>query len=47
MEKLFEDIVFQLSHNKGTSIEVLCDVSKKVKKNMEILHEQVDRVTMN
>ncbi|MED4202750.1 SA1320 family protein [Neobacillus mesonae] len=46
MQLLFKDIVFQLSDEKGLSIEALCKVSKDVLKNMGALEEQVQRVTL-
>ncbi|WHY61592.1 SA1320 family protein [Cytobacillus firmus] len=47
MEMLFDDVVYQLGNHKAEAIEALCDVSKKVKGNMGILYEQVDRGTIN
>ncbi|BCB05814.1 SA1320 family protein [Bacillus sp. KH172YL63] len=46
MELLFDDIVYQLSHHKGKSIEALCEISKRLKNNMIQLRQQVDRVTL-
>lgn len=46
MDRLFKDIVFQLSDEKAIAIEALCEVSEAVKQNMVILHEQVDRGTI-
>ncbi|MFC7371097.1 SA1320 family protein [Fictibacillus iocasae] len=46
MDLLFKDIVFQMSHNKGLAIDALCDVSEKVKYNLVMMHEQVDRGTI-
>ncbi|MGM0854046.1 MAG: SA1320 family protein [Bacillota bacterium] len=46
MEMLFDDIVYQLSHHKGKSIQALCEISQRVKDNMIQLRQQVDRVTM-
>lgn len=46
MDRLFKDIVFQLSDEKAIAIEALCEVSEAVKQNMGILHEQVDRGTI-
>jgi hypothetical protein len=46
MELLFDDIVYQLSHHKGKSIQALCEISKRLKDNMILLREQVDRVTL-
>ncbi|WP_412103613.1 SA1320 family protein [Rossellomorea aquimaris] len=46
MELLFDDIVYQLSHHKGKSIQALCEISKRLKDNMIQLREQVDRVTL-
>jgi hypothetical protein len=46
MELLFDDIVYQLSHQKGKSIEALCEISKRLKNNMIQLRQQVDRVTL-
>ncbi|MDM5228246.1 hypothetical protein QUF73_19155 [Cytobacillus sp. NJ13] len=47
MEMLFDDVVYQLGNHKAEAIEALCEVSKKVKSNMGILYEQVDRGTIN
>ncbi|WLR41517.1 hypothetical protein LC087_11515 [Bacillus carboniphilus] len=47
MEMLFDDIVYQLSDQKATAIDELCEISKKVKSNMSIMKEQVDRVTIS
>ncbi|QHE63263.1 hypothetical protein FHE72_21450 [Rossellomorea vietnamensis] len=46
MEMLFDDIIYQLSHHKGKSVQALCEISKKLKDNMIQLREQVDRVTL-
>ncbi|MBM7702326.1 SA1320 family protein [Metabacillus iocasae] len=46
MEMLFDDVVYQLGDHQAEAIDALCDVSKKVKNNMGILYEQVDRGTM-
>ncbi|UXH43327.1 hypothetical protein N5C46_16745 [Rossellomorea vietnamensis] len=46
MELLFDDIVYQLSHHKGNSVQALCEISKRLKDNMILLREQVDRVTL-
>ncbi|MGF2614630.1 hypothetical protein FZC84_20445 [Rossellomorea vietnamensis] len=46
MELLFDDIVYQLSHHKGNSIQALCEISKRLKNNMIQLRQQVDRVTL-
>lgn len=46
MEMLFDDVVYQLGNHKAEAIEALCEVSKKVKGNMGILYEQVDRGTI-
>ncbi|MCC5804327.1 hypothetical protein H7H33_21220 [Rossellomorea vietnamensis] len=46
MELLFDDIVYQLSHHKGKSVQALCEISKRLKDNMILLREQVDRVTL-
>ncbi|WP_370221709.1 SA1320 family protein [Cytobacillus sp.] len=47
MEMLFDDVVYQLGNHKAEAIDALCEVSKKVKNNMGILYEQVDRGTIN
>ncbi|QOK25848.1 hypothetical protein IIE26_19500 [Cytobacillus oceanisediminis] len=47
MEMLFDDVVYQLGNHKAEAIDALCEVSKKVKSNMGILYEQVDRGTIN
>ncbi|WP_339146708.1 MULTISPECIES: hypothetical protein [unclassified Sutcliffiella] len=47
MEILFADIIHQLSSQQAVSIDVLVDVSKKVKQNMGILQEQVERGTIS
>ncbi|WHY33955.1 hypothetical protein QNH44_23590 [Cytobacillus firmus] len=47
MEMLFDDVVYQLGNHKAEAIEALCEVSKKVKGNMGVLYEQVDRGTIN
>ena len=47
MELLFDDVVFQLGNNRAEAIEALCEVSKKLKTNMGIFYEQVNRGTLN
>lgn len=47
MEMLFDDVVYQLGNHKAEAIEALCEVSKKVERNMGILYEQVNRGTLN
>lgn len=47
MEILFADIIQQLSSQQAVSIDGLVDVSKKVKQNMGILQEQVERGTIS
>ncbi|MCG1022815.1 SA1320 family protein [Sutcliffiella horikoshii] len=47
MEILFADIIHQLSSQQAVSIDVLVEVSKKVKQNMGILQEQVERGTIS
>ncbi|WP_433959577.1 SA1320 family protein [Cytobacillus horneckiae] len=47
MKLLFDDVVYQLGNNKAEAIEALCEVSKKLKNNMGIFYEQVDRGTLN
>ncbi|MFC0187259.1 SA1320 family protein [Fictibacillus aquaticus] len=46
MDMLFKDIVHQLSGHKANAIDALHQVSAKVKENMAVLHEQVDRGTL-
>lgn len=47
MQMLFNDVVYQLGNNKAEAIEVLCEVSMKLKENMGIFYEQVNRGTLN
>lgn len=47
MEILFADIIHQLSSQQAVSIDVLVDVSKKVKQNMGVFQEQVERGTIS
>ncbi len=47
MDLLFTDIVHQLSYQQAVSIDVLVEVSEKVKQNMGILQEQVERGTIS
>lgn len=46
MKILFDDIIFQLSDHTANSIDTLCEVSKKLLDNMNILKEQVERTTI-
>ncbi|WP_110114955.1 hypothetical protein [Bacillus sp. CGMCC 1.16541] len=46
MEMLFDDVVYQLGDHKAGAIQALCEVSQKVKSNMGVLHEQVNRGTI-
>ncbi|TCP24902.1 hypothetical protein EV207_1225 [Scopulibacillus darangshiensis] len=46
MALLFSDIVSQLSHHEAKAIDTLCDISKSVKGNMQLLDEQIARGTL-
>ncbi|MFC4618507.1 SA1320 family protein [Camelliibacillus cellulosilyticus] len=46
LDVLFNDIVYQLSENKGRAIKALCEASKHIKKNIKRLNGQVAQVTV-
>ena len=47
MQMLFDDVDYQLGNNKAEAIELLCEVCIKLKENMGIFYEQVNRGTLN
>ncbi|MDQ0187834.1 SA1320 family protein [Cytobacillus kochii] len=47
MQMLFDDVVYQLGDNKADAINALCEISRKLKVNMGVLYEQVERGTLS
>ncbi|AZB41030.1 hypothetical protein CEF21_01010 [Bacillus sp. FJAT-42376] len=47
MDKLFGDIIYQLSDHKSEAVQVLCETSEKLSKNFSTLREQIECCTVN